>query len=367
MKQCKKCAYRKSRHCPILRYAHFLLCGIMENLSPGYESDGIIVKRVVFGTVLMVILLEFVLITAFAFFTPTGNRVLSAFSPTPTPTPMPVLTARGTPPVIAASAAYLLDADYDHTLMDMHGDQRLPMASTTKIMTAVLVLDKGNLNQLVTIQSDALNEVHENNGSTANLNVGDQIRMEDLLYALLLPSGDDAAIAIADAMSGSVPAFVQQMNSYAHQLKLNNTHFVNPDGLTYVLSNGQPDPNHYTTASDLAHLTHYAMQNPLFAQIVELQEYRLPATSTHQAYDWVTTNNLLRDYAGAIGIKTGYTVEAGYCLVFAAYSNGHHLIGVLLHDGDTGADQRFADAATLLDWGFQLPLLPPTLSPTPPA
>src|SRR5204862_1393701 len=137
--------------------------------------------------------------------------------------------------------------------------------------------------QMVTIQRDAFNEASENNGSTANLTVGDQLRLKDLLYALLLPSGDDAAIAIADAMSGSVPAFVRQMNSYAHQLKLNNTHFINPDGLTYMLSNGQPDPNHYTTASDLAHLTRYALQNPLFAQIVELQEYILPSADTHQA------------------------------------------------------------------------------------
>jgi D-alanyl-D-alanine carboxypeptidase (penicillin-binding protein 5/6) len=108
------------------------------------------------------------------------------------------------------------------------------------------------------------------------------------------------------------------------------------------------------------------MQNPLFAQIVQLQQYRLPVTDTHHGYDWVTTNKFLGSYAGALGIKTGYTVEAGYCLVFAAYNNGHRLIGVLLHDGDAlaEADQRFADAATLLDWGFQLPLLPPTPSAT---
>jgi D-alanyl-D-alanine carboxypeptidase (penicillin-binding protein 5/6) len=331
------------------------------------KSGGIFVKRLVLGTILIVLFVELVLITSFAFVTPTGKRVLSAFSPTPTPTPAPILTARGTPPAIAASAAYLLDADTDHALMDVHGGQRLPMASTTKIMTAVLVLDKGNLNQTVTIQEDAVKEAVDNNGSTANLIVGDQLLMKDLLYALMLPSGDDAAIAIASAMSGSVPAFVKQMNSYAHQLKLNNTHFINPDGLTYMLPNGQPDPNHYTTASDLARLTRYAMQNPLFAQIVQLQEYVLPATNVHHGYGWVTTNNLLRSYAGAIGIKTGYTVEAGYCLVFAAYSNGHHLIGVLLHDGDSDAeaDRRFADAATLLDWGFQLPLLPPAPSVTP--
>lgn len=324
-------------------------------------------KRTVLGIVVTIVLCELVLFTAFSFFTQTGNRVLAAFSPTPTPTPAPILTARGTPPAVAASAAYLLDADTDHTLMDLHDEVRLPMASTTKIMTAILVLDKGNLNQIVTIHQDAFNEAANNDGSNAGLAIGDQIRMKDLLYALLLPSGDDAAIAIADTMSGSVPAFVQQMNSYAHLLKLSNTHFINPDGLTYRLASGEPNPNHYTTASDLAQLAHYALQNPLFAQIVQSDEYVLPATSNHHGYDWRTTNNLLRSYAGAIGVKTGFTEEAGYCLVFAAYSNGHRLIGVLLHDGDSlnQANQRFTDAATLLDWGFQLPLLPPTPSVTP--
>lgn len=318
----------------------------------------------ILGTILIILIVEFVFLTSFVTFTSTGNRVLSALAPTPTPTP--ILTPRGTPPAINAASAYLLDADTDRALVNMNGEQRLPMASTTKIMTAVLVLDKGDLNQLVTIQANAIKEANDNNGSIAYLNVGDQLHMRDLLYALLLPSGDDAAVAIAEGMSGSVPAFVTQMNNHARQLKLNNTHFINPHGLTYKLSNGAPDPNHYTTASDLAHLTRYAMQNPLFAQIVQLQQYRLPSTSTHHGYDWVTTNKFLGSYAGALGIKTGYTVEAGYCLVFAAYNNGHRLIGVLLHDGDAlaEADQRFADAATLLDWGFQLPLLPPTPSAT---
>src|SRR5947209_15144095 len=105
------------------------------------------------------------------------------------------------------------------------------------------------------------------------------------------------------------------------------------------------------------------MSNDLFAQIVELQHYTLPTTSLHHAYSWDTTDTLLSLYAGATGVKTGYTVEAGYCLVFSATSSGHHLIGVILHDTDS--DTRFADAKTLLDWGFGLPLLPPTASGTP--
>jgi D-alanyl-D-alanine carboxypeptidase (penicillin-binding protein 5/6) len=317
-------------------------------------------KRIVLVTIVSVLVCEFVLFTSFAFFTPNGKDVLAAFSPTPTPTPAPILTARGTPPTIAASSIYLLDADTHHALMDINGEQRLPMASTTKIMTALLALDKGSPNQIVTIQEDAVKEAKDNNASSANLVAGDQIRMLDLLYGLMLPSGNDAAVAIADAISGSVPAFVEQMNASAHKLKLNNTHFINTNGLTSLLANGTPNPNHYTTAADLASLTSYAMQNPLFAQIVHLQEYNLPTTIAHHSYHWVTTNKFLSTYAGATGVKTGFTVEAGYCLVFAAKRNGHSLIGVLLHDGDEDAeaDRRFTDAATVLDWGFQLPLLP---------
>jgi D-alanyl-D-alanine carboxypeptidase (penicillin-binding protein 5/6) len=315
-------------------------------------------KRIVLGTVLIVLTIEFVFFGAFLAFTSTGNRIILAI-PTPTPTPTPILTAHGTPPSVAASAAYLLDADTGHTLMDFHGKQHLPMASTTKIMTAVVVLDKGDLNQIITIGADAVKEARDNNGSTANLQEGDQIRMRDLLYALMLPSGNDAAIAIADGVSGSVPAFVNLMNTTARQLKLNDTHYLSPNGLINYLPDGKPNPDHYTTAADLTHLTHYAMSNPLFAQIVQLQNYKLPATSTHHAYNWQTTNKFLSSYAGALGVKTGYTGEAGYCFVFAAYNHGHRLIGALLHDSDTNADQRFADAGKLLDWGFSLPLLPP--------
>jgi len=125
------------------------------------------------------------------------------------------------------------------------------------------------------------------------------------------------------------------------------------------LPNGQVNPNDYTTAADLAQLTRLALQNPLFAQIVELQRYVLPASPTHHAYTWETTDNLLSHYAGVTGVKTGYTVEAGYCLVFSATNAGHHLIGVLLHDSDDDTNQRFTDAQTLLDWGFHLPLRTP--------
>ncbi|HEY4033263.1 MAG TPA: serine hydrolase [Ktedonobacteraceae bacterium] len=316
-------------------------------------------KRVILVTMLLVLCIEALILTPLLLFTPTGAKVLTDLHLAPTPTPDPILTVQGTPPPIQSAATYLLDADTNHVLVNINGQKRLPMASTTKIMTALLAIQKGKLDQIVTVQQDAVDEVKKNDGSSAQLVVGDQFRLGDLLYGLMLPSGDDAAIAVADTISGSTANFVRLMNNYAHQLHLTHTHYSNPDGLTYKLPDGQMDSNNYTTAADLAQLTHMALQNQLFAQIVALQRYALPATSTHHAYTWATTDNLLSRYAGATGVKTGYTVEAGYCLVFSAIDASHHLIGVILHDSDDDTDQRFVDAQTLLNWGFHLPLRPP--------
>jgi len=148
------------------------------------------------------------------------------------------------------------------------------------------------------------------------------------------------------------------MNLFALRLHLFQTHYINPDGLTYYAANGAPLPGHYTTAYDLVRLAQYAMSIPLFAQIVQTQRYVLPANEQHHGYTWSTTNDLLSTYSGATGIKTGHTIEAEYCLVFAARRGNEYLIGVVLHNVDSG--QRFQDAKTLLNWGFRLPLLPPT-------
>jgi serine-type D-Ala-D-Ala carboxypeptidase (penicillin-binding protein 5/6) len=288
---------------------------------------------------------------------PSSTPALAVISPTPTPKPTPILTVKGKPPAITAYEAILLDADTGHILDDLHGERPVPMASTTKIMTALIAIRAADLNEVVTIHQDALNEVNLNHGSTAQLKPGDQIPLKDLLYGLLLPSGDDAAIAIADAVGGSTGNFVNLMNLFAYRLHLYQTHYINPDGLTYYDGNGHPLPGHYTTPYDLVRLAEYAMSIPLFAQIVHTQHYTLPATSSHHAYRWDNTNLLLGTYTGATGIKTGYTLEAGECLVFSATRSGHHLIGVVLHSID--ATHRFNDAKILLSWGFGLPLLPP--------
>ncbi len=231
----------------------------------------------------------------------------------------------------------------------------MAMASTTKIMTALIAIQTENLDQPVRVGQDAWNEVNLNGGSGANLVVNDKLTLHDLLYGLMLPSGDDAAVAIADAVGGSVPNFVQMMNREALRLHLYQTHFANPDGLEVLNSQGTPlNGVHYTTAYDLVRLAQYAMHLPLFAQIVQTLVYDVPATSAHAAYHWKNINALLNTYKGTLGIKTGWTPQAGGCLAFEVKRDGHTLIGVVLHSADEAS--RFKDAEKLLNWGFNLPM-----------
>jgi serine-type D-Ala-D-Ala carboxypeptidase (penicillin-binding protein 5/6) len=289
--------------------------------------------------------------------TPSPTPIL--LSPTPTPIPTPVLTPKGNPAPITAAAAILLDDGTDNILFSQNAEKPLPMASTTKIMTAIIAIQAGNLDQEVTIGQDAVNEVTQNGGSGAGLVANDKLTLRDLLYGLMLPSGDDAAVAIADNVAGSVPNFVQIMNLEAQRLHLYQTHYANADGLEVLDNHGNPITGvHYTTARDLMRLARYAMSIPLFAQIVKTEHYTVPASATSHAYKWTNINNLLYDYKGTLGIKTGWTPQAGGCLVFAAQRSGHTLIGVVLHS--TNETTRFTDAEALLNWGFALPLLPPT-------
>jgi serine-type D-Ala-D-Ala carboxypeptidase (penicillin-binding protein 5/6) len=333
-------------------------------------------RRIV-AVILVVLAISIAIMTPVLALTPVGSSLLNslaAANPTETPTPAPlilptptpsrpVLTVVGQPPAVNARAAYLLDAGTGNTLDDFHGEIPLPMASTTKIMTAIIAIQTTSPDLVITIHQDALDEVSANGGSSADLVAGDRLTLKDLLYGLMLPSGDDAAIAIADAISGSPDKFVNVMNILAYRLHLYQTHYINPDGLTYYSAPNTPLPGHYTTAYDLVRLAQYAMALPLFAQIVKTGYYNLPATTSHHAYKWVNTNDLLGthptefpSYAGVTGIKTGFTTEAGYCLVFSATRSGHNLIGVVLFDTNTNTVQRFHDAQTLLNWGFGLPL-----------
>ena len=269
----------------------------------------------------------------------TGHGAVSAFSPYGQLVPADA-------PRIYASSAYLMDPVTGEVFYSNNALDEVPMASTTKIMTTIVALTFGKPDQKITIGKDAIDE-QNNENSVAGLQRGDVLTLKDLLYALLLPSGDDAAVAIADGVAGSEANFVGMMNMEAALLGLDHTHYANVHGLDA--------PGHYTTVGDLARIARIAIHNfPLFAQIVKTPTY-VVSTPLHGQYVWQTTNELLtplHDYKGTIGVKTGHTGKAGYCLVFAATRNGATLIGVLLGEQDQSGEQRFYDATALLNWGF---------------
>ena len=323
--------------------------------------------------VLLVIAILIVISVPIWFFTPLSNAFDGqvdlnappltpiAFTPAPKVALQAILTPQGTPSTVLAGEAILMDGDTGNILYEKHAETEVPMASTTKIMTALIAIQAGNLNQVITVGQDAVNQ--DQIGSTAGLHLGDQITLKDLLYGMMLPSGDDAAQAIADGVAGSADAFTTIMNVEAQKLHLFQTHFFDPTGLdTYLNLKPIPANQHYTTAYDLVRLARYAMSIPLFAQIVSTPDYTLPASATHGPIaPWKNTNTMLTSYKGTLGIKTGWTGAAGGCLVFSTKRNGHTLIGVILHSSGQNTTEaqdfqtRVADAATLLNWGFKLP------------
>jgi D-alanyl-D-alanine carboxypeptidase (penicillin-binding protein 5/6) len=213
---------------------------------------------------------------------------------------------------------------------------RRAMASTTKIMTAVVVLENASLDDLVTVDRPA-STVGE---SGMGLRRGETLSVRRLLEGLLIQSGNDAAVALAEHVAGSVDAFVEMMNAKAKRLDLVNTHYLNPHGLDV--------PGHYTSAEDLTALSRYAMRDPEFRRIVGTFSTRVVTPKyTHQL---TSTNLMLRIYDGATGVKTGWTDEAGYCIVVSARRGDVELVATVL--GAASEQGRFGQATRLLDWGF---------------
>ena len=264
----------------------------------------------------------------------------------------------GNPPSVDATAAFVYDPDLGFVYYAKDADQELPMASCTKIMTALLAVERGNLDQMVTIGADAAALAAPGN-SYMGVSQGEKISLRDLLYGLLLPSGNDAAVAIADAIGGNVPNFVAMMNARAQQLGLTHTHFANPHGLDA--------PGHYTTARELATLATVAMRNPTLLKITSTYSYKIPATSTHKEFDLITGDDIIpgarSPYPGAIGVKPGWTGNAGYCQAFAAIRHGHLIVGTVMGEPDWHV--RLADMRKLLDWGFEEENIPAAPNPIP--
>ncbi len=241
----------------------------------------------------------------------------------------------GTECATSAKAAVLIERSTGRILLSHNENLPLPMASTTKVMTALLALELGNPEDIVTVSRNAYGVP----GTSIYLNQGEKITLHDLLYGLMLASGNDAAVAIAEHIGGDVDTFCRLMTERAAQLGCRDTVFINPNGL--------PAQGHHTTALDLALIARQAMQQPLFREIVSTRRASIPweGRSYHRILN--NKNRLLTDYEGATGIKTGYTKAAGRCLVFGAKRDGMEVIGVVL-----GCSDWFDEAARLMDLGF---------------
>jgi D-alanyl-D-alanine carboxypeptidase (penicillin-binding protein 5/6) len=228
-----------------------------------------------------------------------------------------------------------MDAGSGRILYDENSRERLPQASLTKIMTALLVIENGDLNKDIQISTNAAKTPE----SGINLQPGETLTRQQLLYACMLHSANDAATALAESVSGNEQAFVNLMNQRAQQLGMQDTHFCNPHGLE--------NKNHYSSAYDLALLTRQAMSNPIFRQVVATRTTTIPWAGHPQDRTLVNENRLLYRYDGAIGVKTGYTKEAGNCVVGTAQRGNMILIAISM-DSPTVYD----DLERMLDYGF---------------
>ncbi|SFG33540.1 D-alanyl-D-alanine carboxypeptidase family protein [Streptomyces mirabilis] len=259
-----------------------------------------------------------------------------------------------TTPTIAAAGGYVMNNGTAKTLYTKAADTQRSTGSTTKIMTAKVVLAQPNLNldAKVTIQKAYSDYIVANTASSAHLIVGDKVTVRQLLYGLMLPSGCDAAYALADKFgSGStraarVKSFIGKMNTTAKSLGMTRTKFDSFDGI----GNG----NNYSTPRDLTKLASSAMKSATFRTVVKTKSYTAKTVtktgSTRTMAAWTNTNTLLSSYSGTIGVKTGSGPEAKYCLVFAATRNGKTIIGTVL--ASTSITQRATDATKLLNYGF---------------
>ncbi len=261
----------------------------------------------------------------------------------------PTIQVVSTPQKIKAKGAAVADAATMQLLWSRQLDTERPIGSITKVMTALVVIEAGNLSQEIRIPKSVLAYVAKYQAESAGLHPGDLLTARELLEAMLLPSGCDAAYVLALTYGPGMPAFLAKMNATALQLGMTHTHFTSPDGLPYPT-----EYSTYSTPADLLALGTAAMKLPLFRQIVAQSFYHLPKSRTHHSYWWDNTNDLIGNYQGADGIKTGYTDAAEHCLLFEAVRHGTTLIGVVLGSPATGPFTADLAATRMLNWAFSL-------------
>jgi len=251
--------------------------------------------------------------------------------------PIPRLKQKSLAPDIQAKAAIIMDYDTGILLYEKNINEQLPMASLTKIMTAILIMENHDLDDIVTVKSD----FKDLEGVRIWLKQNEKLTVESLLKALLIRSAGDAAIALAEYHSGSVEAFADAMNVRAVELNLNNTNFKNPIGLD--------EDDHYSSAYDLAQLARYAMKMREFRDIVRLDSATIESVDGRFSYNFESTNYLLNSYLNILGVKTGTTAGAGQSLINLARNDaGREVIAVLLN-----SPSRFQENKSMIDWAFR--------------
>jgi D-alanyl-D-alanine carboxypeptidase (penicillin-binding protein 5/6) len=253
------------------------------------------------------------------------------------------------PPGVRAPHTFLADAATGADIWSRSSNVSVPMGSITKVMTAYLVIKANTPGRVISVPSGIIGYDDAYSASTAGLVPGERLTARDLLIAMMLPSGCDAAYTLADAYGPGLSAFIAKMNATARALGLRRTHFNDFSGLPV---GGEYAT--YSSAGNLVSLGRTAMGLSLFRQVVAMRSYHLAAGSGHYAHAWDNINPLLGSYSGATGIKTGYTAAAGDCLLFAATRGKKSLIGAALHSSSsiTGLSAAASDAETMLNWGF---------------
>ena len=254
------------------------------------------------------------------------------------------------PAGVQAKAAAIAVASTGQVLWSRDLNTEVPMASITKVMTALVVIRAGHLGRRITVPSAVIGYVEAHDASSAGLRPGDTLTASQLLEALLLPSGADAAYTLAEAYGPGRSAFIAKMNATAKLLGMTRTHFSNFDGLPYPTGYST-----YSTPANLLKLGRVAMTSAVFRSIADRRSYLLGSGSGHHAYFWANLNPLLGVYRGAIGIKTGYTPAAGHCLLFEVTRGARSFIGVNLDSPGVGTTVNGADAIRMLNWAFSLP------------
>jgi serine-type D-Ala-D-Ala carboxypeptidase (penicillin-binding protein 5/6) len=279
----------------------------------------------------------------------TASPAVAALAPPPGLAVVPAPAREAGALALSAWGGGLVDAGTGVTVWGRDYALARPMGSITKVMTALLVIRAGDLGREIMVTKGAIRYVHKRGASSAGLIAGDVLTARQLLEAMLLPSGCDAAYLLATSYGPGRNAFIAKMNAAAQAMGLTSTHFSHYDGMPYPTEHST-----YSSPSDLIRLGEQAMRLPLVRQIVAQRGYHLAAAPGHHRYRWQTTDDLLGSYRGMLGIKTGNTNAAGNCFLFEARHGRRTLVGVLLHvDPTRNGAALFTAARALLNWGFQ--------------